>query len=365
MDTAQTDDRSVRGAYLVVLVVPLALVAASWVLHGANDPFTQVLYPAIVVVHGLLVAGFLSRRLSLGFVGPFVFLSPMTILVSRLLAWELLVTPRPGDVGIVVVVLAWFGVVFALAFLVFGTKRGTAISMVGYGVMYLGMTLSAAGGMLSEVGLREVVGVAGAHAVLIAVVWVLARNVEQLSAARAMGELLALQATTDALTGIANRRRLDDELLRLVAEAQRYAQPLSAVLVDLDHFKRINDLFGHDVGDRVLVAAVARLWKKVRDSDLLGRWGGEEFLLLATHTDHEAACALAERCREELARTTEDGLADVAVTASFGVATLQPGEDARMLIRRADVALYAAKTGGRDRVVGDRPSLATAWMDDA
>lgn len=140
--------------------------------------------------------GLLTRRLSLRAVGPFVFISPLLILTSRLLAWELQLSPRPDDVGIVVVVLAWFGVVCALAFLVFGTRRGAAISLFGYGVMYLGAAVSASAGMLADLGFREVVGAAGAHAVLIGVVWVLARNVEQLSAARAMGELLTLQATS-------------------------------------------------------------------------------------------------------------------------------------------------------------------------
>jgi diguanylate cyclase (GGDEF)-like protein len=360
MRTAPSEDRWVRLVYLVVLAVPLVLSAAAWLLRGADDAFTRVLFPWVLVVHGLLIVGFATRRLSLRAVGPYVFLSPLLILLFRLLSWELGLSSRPEDAGIIVVVLAWFGVLCALSFLVFGTRRGAVISLAGYAIMYLGAALSASGGMLADLGLREVVGAAGAHAVLIGVVWVLARNVEQLSAARARGELLALQATTDPLTGIANRRRLDDEVERMVAEAHRYPQPLSVILIDLDHFKRVNDDHGHDAGDRVLVTTVARLWSGIRDADVLGRWGGEEFLLLAPHTDHDAACALAERCRLEVGRIAGDAEDGIHVTASFGVATLRPGEEARALLGRDNTALYLAKCEGRDRVVGDRPPLTSA-----
>lgn len=189
------------------------------------------------------------------------------------------------------------------------------------------------------------------HAALIAVVWVLARNAERLAAARATVKLMALQASTDPLTGVANRRRLDDELGWLIAQARRHDQPFSVMLIDLDCFKTINDTHGHEVGDRVLVECVDRLQASIREADLVGRWGGEEFLLLAPFTDHEAACALAERCRRAIASSPMQH-AGVTVTTSLGVASLRPDDDARALLRRADLALYTAKRDGRDRVVG-------------
>jgi diguanylate cyclase (GGDEF)-like protein len=323
-----------------------------WLVQGVEDGFRRAAFATIVAVHGLLVLGVSNGRLSLRAAGPWVVLSPAVILASRLLLWEASPGTRPEDFGLVVAALAWFGTLFALAFLVFGTRRGSVVSLGGYAVIYLGAGWSARSGMLGEnASVGTVVLLAGGHAALIGVVWVLARNVEKLSAARTRAELLQLEATTDALTGIANRRRLDDELQRLIARARRYGHPLSAVLVDLDHFKAINDTLGHDVGDRVLVATVERLLAGVRGSDLLGRWGGEEFLLLAPDTDHPSACGLAERCRRELVDVPV--LADGSpVTASFGVATLAADDDARALMRRADLALYAAKSEGRDRVVG-------------
>jgi len=185
--------------------------------------------------------------------------------------------------------------------------------------------------------------------VLLPLTWALASRLERLVAERARAEMFADVATRDPLTGIANRRLLDDELERIIAQARRYGLPLSVVLMDLDRFKAVNDEHGHDTGDRALVETVERVEASVRDADLLGRWGGEEFLLLAPQTDREAACALAERCRAAIG---QDPMEVGEVTASFGVATLGAADDARDLFRRADLALYAAKQEGRDRVVG-------------
>jgi diguanylate cyclase (GGDEF)-like protein len=350
MHDGRPDDGAVRRAYLAVLSITLVLVAALWATEGAREAFTRVTYPAVVIVHGALVVALWRGRLSPHLVGPWVFLSPMAILAARLVTWEFDPATRPDGLGQVVAVLAWVGVMFALAFLVFGTQRGAVVSLVSYTALYLGAGLSASPGVLAGSDeTRVFVYMAGAHAARIALVWVLARNIERLSAIRAQAELLALQATTDPLTGIPNRRRLDDELRRLVAQAQRYEQPLSVVLIDLDNFKRVNDRHGHEVGDRVLVEVVERLTAAVRAADLLGRWGGEEFVLLAPQTDERAARDLAERCRSAIAHSpTRAG----TVTANFGVATLGPADDARALMRRADIALYVAKSDGRDRVVG-------------
>lgn len=346
-------DTAARGVHVVVLAIPIALVIASWMWgDGASDAVRWVLQPAILVVNTVLLVGLVTRRLSLRTVGPWVVLSLASVLVARLVAWELIPASRPENFGLVVGALAWFGVVFALSFLVFGTRRGAQASLAGYAMFCVGAGWSASSGMLAESGATGVVVfLAAGHAALILIVWVLARDVAQLSIARTRAELLELQATTDPLTGIANRRRLDDEVQRLIAQSRRYGHALSVVLADLDQFKDVNDSYGHEVGDEVLVASVGRLRAAVREADVLGRWGGEEFLLLAPATDHADACALAERCRQRIAEAplTTHGL---AVTASFGVATLGPGDDARAVMRRADLALYAAKREGRDRVVG-------------
>ena len=347
------DSRPVRWAYLVVLVGVLLAVVALWVVVGATDAFRRVTFPTIVVIHSVLVAGVVTRRLPLGVVGAWLVGSMAALLFGRLVSWEAELVARPDDLGgSVVAVLGWFGIVFALSFLVFGTRRGAYVSLAGFALLYLALGASLSRGMLAETGVSELmVFTPVGHATLIAVVWVLARNTEQLAAARATAELMELQVTTDPLTGVANRRRLDDELARLISWARRYDQPFSVVLLDLDHFKDINDAHGHEVGDQVLVETVDRLHATIRDADLLGRWGGEEFLLLVPHTAHQAACSLAERCRDAIASAPMLH-AGVTVTASLGVASLRPDDDVRALLRRADLAMYTAKSDGRNCVVG-------------
>lgn len=159
---------------------------------------------------------------------------------------------------------------------------------------------------------------------------------------------LQKQATTDALTGLANRMQTERLLQKEMERADRYQHPLTVILLDLDHFKQINDQFGHAAGDIVLRTAGALLRDNLRDSDSAGRWGGEEFLLLLPQTGALAACRVAEKLRLALQQT--DFALPRPVTASFGVAELQPAEDGARLTARADDALYRAKDGGRNRV---------------
>ena len=136
----------------------------------------------------------------------------------------------------------------------------------------------------------------------------------------------------------------------MVAQASRTISPLAALLVDLDHFKEINDLYGHDRGDEVLAAVGVAFKNIVRDSDFIGRYGGEEFLLLLPATNREGAIQVAEAVRHAIAAITLPGI-DRPITASVGVAVLpDDAGDAVTLFRSADRALYAAKQNGRNRV---------------
>jgi len=161
-------------------------------------------------------------------------------------------------------------------------------------------------------------------------------------------------AHTDSLTGLANRRffmlRLHEEFER----ARRHGHTLSILLLDLDLFKQINDTYGHDAGDRILVAVAATIQSVKRASDVSARYGGEEFALLLPETDQQGAWSLGERVRERIAATSIDSAtgARVSVTTSVGLATSRaPGSDLDGVLIRADRALYLAKHAGRDRVV--------------
>lgn len=160
------------------------------------------------------------------------------------------------------------------------------------------------------------------------------------------------QATHDALTHAFNRRWLDENLPRLFARATA-ERPFSVVMVDIDHFKRLNDTIGHAGGDRVLVAVADTLRRRFRPADLVARYGGEEFAVLMPGTDLTSARKAAERVREAIAYTRfsgQDGAALPAVTVSCGVAASGPDDRPDTLIRRADDALYRAKGLGRNRV---------------
>ncbi|MDP1635232.1 MAG: GGDEF domain-containing protein, partial [Gallionellaceae bacterium] len=168
------------------------------------------------------------------------------------------------------------------------------------------------------------------------------------------------------LTGMHNRRYFDQRLREELSRAQRQDFPLSCLFLDVDHFKQVNDRYGHQTGDCVLREVARRAKGQLRSIDVLGRYGGEEFAVLLVQTDMDSALAIAERIRHSIAeqRFEGEGSETLAATLSVGVATLrdcnrtQNAETlAQQLVARADQALYRAKQGGRNRVVGgDSPA---------
>ncbi|MGH3050732.1 MAG: GGDEF domain-containing protein, partial [Gaiellaceae bacterium] len=172
--------------------------------------------------------------------------------------------------------------------------------------------------------------------------------------------LVEEQARVDSLTTLANRRRLDETLRSELARSARFGGDLTFVLADLDNFKQVNDRYGHPVGDEVLQAFARVLEGVARESDVAGRWGGEEFALVLTGTDAEGGAQVAERARAELEAVrirTPDG-DSLAVTASFGVAASAGNAEFDALLAAADSALYQAKRAGKNRVetAGEEPA---------
>jgi len=155
-------------------------------------------------------------------------------------------------------------------------------------------------------------------------------------------------ATTDRLTGAWNRTHLEEILAAEIERAERYQEPLSLLILDVDHFKAVNDTHGHLVGDAVLIELTRRIGAHLRAVDVLARWGGEEFVLLLPHCGAAEAQIVAEKLRALLADHPFPQAGQV--TASFGVAQWQPHESRDTWLKRADDALYAAKAGGRNQV---------------
>ena len=168
-------------------------------------------------------------------------------------------------------------------------------------------------------------------------------------------------ATTDSLTGLHNRRSLQRLAERELDNHRRNGLPLAVMLCDLDNFKRINDLFGHQAGDQVLMHFSRLLKQQIRRGDLAARWGGEEFLLLLPAAPAQEAALVAERIRNELeAAAVSCGDKDIYVTATIGISELQPGDTLEHLVARADDALYQGKEAGRNRIVLPPSPLAEA-----
>jgi len=159
---------------------------------------------------------------------------------------------------------------------------------------------------------------------------------------------------TDKLTGLFNRIRLDQKFAEEIRRATRSSQPFSIVLLDIDHFKKINDTHGHQTGDKVLVDIAKVLKNNTRDIDLVGRWGGEEFLIICPQTEDKGGLTLAENLRQ-LVENNEFPIVQ-KVTASFGVTSYRIGDHANDMIARADAALYLAKHRGRNRVENSKPA---------
>lgn len=155
-------------------------------------------------------------------------------------------------------------------------------------------------------------------------------------------------AHTDPLTGVANRRSIIEAMHRALEHHNKTKEPLSLVLLDLDHFKQVNDQYGHETGDKVLVHVARLMRQNLRQGDYVGRWGGEEFVLLLPSTSLQEAQELCHRLRQLLAENSLESLRPVS--ASFGIASAIPGDTPDQLVSRADAAMYLSKQAGGNRI---------------
>ena len=175
---------------------------------------------------------------------------------------------------------------------------------------------------------------------------------KNLELSRETQEKLEKLANVDPLTGLLNRRAILNKLEESIKHSKRYETNLSVIMLDIDHFKKVNDSYGHFVGDHVLKRIALFLQRRIRDTDIAGRLGGEEFLVVLPKAIMSSALTAAERIRDNLANTKMKNLmGDVfSITVSQGVASYKPGDTVSSLVSRADAAMYGAKQNGRNRV---------------
>lgn len=190
-------------------------------------------------------------------------------------------------------------------------------------------------------------------AALVAALYFFSSYQHQVQIAELNMEQLARLANTDALTGLANRRRISEVIEAELIRYARYGHHFAVILLDIDHFKAINDRLGHDVGDEVLKALALRCSALFRDVDLIGRWGGEEFLVVMPETPYPQALQRARVLCEQIAASPIFN--DHVISISCGVASVEAQDNLRELFHRADTALYEAKRNGRNCAVGASP----------
>jgi len=238
--------------------------------------------------------------------------------------------------------LLWFPMVYLMAFVLLSRRQALLFSLVylGLGLLagFIGTLTSPPLGVSATNTALQFTLSNLAYLMLLYIFAHLRRHYAQMHQ----------MAHTDALTGLTNRRAMQNKLEAELDRARRYSRTFAVLLADLDHFKRVNDTYGHSVGDQVLREAGQRLSQHLRDSDSLARWGGEEFLVLVPETNLLQAQHLAQRLLESIRETPISG---VHVTLSLGVACYRQGDTVATILSRADEAMYRAKAAGRNQVM--------------
>lgn len=328
-------------------------------------------FPAMIIAGNVLtLGGFSSNLLALWTLQgkPIRWWAPATIVVATAIvaSWFTLADPSMSGLRIGTSAVAFALSAMLAREMLFQFKGGGRAHMLGGGLavlmclVTLARTVSALrgeplalGALALDWGERVFFVISYIAATMSALNFAMISN-------DAFNSELRRMASSDPLTGLPNRRRLMARGGDEVRRAQRYHRQLAAVVIDLDHFKLINDAFGHAVGDAALKEAARRCRGALRDIDMLARLGGEEFVALLPETGPAEAAATAERLRAAIAESATPALPpDRRLTASLGVACLQDGESFEFLLARADEAMYRAKKAGRNRVcVADAERLA-------
>ena len=342
-----------------LMAAGLAGIVAVWASEAAQGqlaPWDRVLYPASLAWLALTLATHLwlprwnrAARLS-AVVG-------LNLVVLIEIGMVLLSGATRVDLYQLSAALMWAPLGLGCAFVFLPLRQALVISGADYAcelvlVLWLFDPQTHPGGEAGTVQamLSNAAVVQPLYVLMMVGVSLLRHNMQS---AQAHAERLRQAASSDALTGLANRRAIDEWLVSLLDLVRLDQRRAAVLLIDVDHFKAINDSSGHAAGDRVLVELSGLLESQVRAGDLVGRWGGEEFIVLTPQATSAAALEFAERL---CATVQGHGFsAGPRVTVSIGVAYCRPSDRPDLLLKRVDDALYAAKSGGRNRVCVEAP----------
>jgi len=346
--------RLLRNLLLAGCVAVLANAALEWG-HGRISPWDRWAYPLIMLVFAS-GAALLQWRPQWDRLVRRVTVVTLNLYLAFALVMVLLAQGGPLDLYQLVSNLYWLPLTYGCAFVFLSQRDALVVSACMYCLLFGGSFWLLQQGLVDPgpVPLALIlVNVAIAQLIYVVLLLAISRLRADYLRTRERAEWMQQIAASDPLTGVANRRALNERLVASVSLLERHGQPLSVLLLDIDHFKLINDQHGHAAGDAVLVELAGLMSEQLRVSDLLGRWGGEEFMVLAASTVQEQALELAERIRAAALDTRFSH--GQPLTVSIGVAQAQPGERPEQLVARADVALYEAKRMGRNQVRLHRP----------
>ncbi len=342
-----------RLAYIIAVVFAVLIFMLSWFIRQPEDLFIARFYPLFALVLIFFIPLLYKRSLSLRTLETMLLILLGGIIMARL-GWHFFAS---GPVGNHLLMLAgghyWAVAVFIVAcFVVLDHKRGL---WAGSLLLLVSVIIAASGLMLQWKAYgpqtEPLIYLIRVHLFLLLILGLTSVGTtmqDKLKNALIRAEVLNRWATTDMLTGLPNRRLAESFIRQQINASSRYGHNFWIISADLDNFKEVNDTRGHAVGDEVLKETARALLNNVREADLVARWGGEEFLIVATHSDAAGVHELAERCRRAVA---EQPLAGVNITATLGVTGYRPGEPLEDILSRADQMLYSGKDAGRNRVV--------------
>jgi diguanylate cyclase (GGDEF)-like protein len=339
-----------RRIYLFIWPFGVAATLLCWMRQTGVTPVARLLFAVVscyLVAMAVMLLWWKGKR-SLRVIERSMFGIVAVTLLARFYD-ILLVGPLPERGAELAGLLYWLPLTYVLAHIAFD-RKGNVASLLFFAAVLIPQTVQFRGGLAARefADLMELLRFDLANAIYIALLFAVAALRRQYTHTLEQARTMTHLAHTDAVTGISNRRYLNELLVKEVERARRFERAFSVILFDLDHFKNVNDAHGHGVGDQVLQNTARMIGAHLRPSDELGRWGGDEFLILSPESDAQKARQLAERLRQALAKHPQQGIG--RLTGSFGVAASQAGEAPDALLKLADEALYRAKQSGRNRV---------------
>ena len=347
----------------LLLFIGAALIVAVWIMEmhtGVITPWDVWMEPLLALIVGGTALVMVRRPALDARLRP-VPVAAFNLYLIAALHLTLLKSPGPEQWYQTLTTLYWVPLAYGCAFVFLSQRMALVVCSITASAMFGPMLLWwhqdelpawtwESGPLLLIIGLS--------HAMYVLLLWAVIKLRDSHADARDHAERMRSLAATDVLTGLPNRRSMLDTLMQAMDSTRASDMPLAIALVDVDHFKAVNDQHGHATGDAVLVRLGERMRSHLREGDTLARWGGEEFLICAPGTPAPAAREIAERVRAAVAASPMPHGRPLSV--SLGVAVWQDDDDVDTLLLRADRALYRAKSEGRNRVVlADDPASDT------